>query len=396
MTSAPKEDDSTPPPRISLLVLVVSILALVSLFSRNAYVVPRDKTVGIRAFTIAFTVTYENRNGEGAVWNFAEDDRTIGLFMNNSWQTVYLMRTSLSVVGFETDMDGNPIGFLFFPRSAIHSGENLTYEVSYRIVLKPRPVPQISEEGSAKLTDMPRNLRGLYSGSGGPWLLDEPELVDLAHEIVGNETKVLTIVAKFIAWIRDNIRYETADLPRYPNETLLEKTGDCDDQANLLITLCRIVGIPAYLQVGCIYLPSRLPEVYHYWDGSLLVNLTRIGWHGWAMVYVPPWGWLPVDLTYVSSINLRADPLNAVRISAVIAYPTVQYANITRTDYVAASRMKRDFLLSNGFRIVEHDLMDEETARLGNATANAGFSVGLVAVLVATLAASLLVSPDRP
>ena len=396
MTSAPKEDDSTPPPRIGLLVLVVSILALVSLFSQNAYVLPRDKTGGIRAFTIALTVTYENRNSEGAVWNLAEDDRTIGLFMNNSWQTVYLIRTSLSVGGFETDTDGNPIGFLSFPRSAIHSGENLTFEARYKIVLKPRSVPRISEEGSAKLTDIPENLRELYSGSGGPWLLDEPELVDLAHEIVGNETKALTIVAKFIAWIRDNIRYETADLPRYPNETLLGKTGDCDDQANLLVTMCRIIGIPAYLQVGCIYLPSRPPEVYRYWDGSLLVNLTRIGWHGWAMVYVPPWGWLPVDLTYVSSINLRADPLNAIRISAVVAYPTVQYANITRTDYVAASRMKRDFLLSNGFRIVEHDLMDEETARLGTATANAGFSVSLVALLAASLAASFTGSPKRP
>jgi len=394
MTSAPKEDHS-PPPSISLLVVVISVMAVVSLYLQNAYVVPLDKPAGTRAFTLAFTVTYENRNPEGAMWDFAEDDKTIGLFMNNSWQTVYLTRASFTVGGFETDMDGNYIGFMSFPKSAIHSGENLTYEVSYRIILKPRPVPQISEEGSDDLTDIPGDLRGLYSEPAGPWLPNEPELVDLAHQIVGNETKVLRIVSRFIAWIRDNIRYETAGLPRYPNETLLEKAGDCDDQANLLVTMCRIVGIPAYLQVGCIYLPNRLSEVYNYWDGSLLVNLTRIGWHGWAMVYVPPWGWLPVDLTYVSSMNLHLDPLNAIRMSAVIAHPTAQYANITRTDYVAASRAKRDFFLSNGFRVVEHDLMDEETARLGNATTNAGFAVGLVAVLAAAFAASFLGSPER-
>lgn len=191
--------------------------------------------------------------------------------------------------------------------------------------------------------------------------MNNRELQDLAYGLAGNETRVLSIAKKLIEWIRDHISRRTLDVPRYPIETFHERAGDCDDQANLFITLCRIVGIPAYLQAGCIYVSTK-QTVNSHWDGHLISELTRIAWHGWAVVYVPPWGWLPVDFTYVTLSDLRAEALNAVRMSAIIAYPTVQYANITMTDYVAASRDQRDFLAAHDFHIYGHDIMNEETA----------------------------------
>jgi transglutaminase-like putative cysteine protease len=366
--------------RIFLLAFIISAFVLASFLSQFTNIAPEDKEAGSRVFTIVVSVTYENRNTKGTVWNFTKDDRALGLFMNNSWQTVYLTNVSCPVERFETDTDGNPTAFLSFPRSGISSGENFSYEAAYTVVLKPRSIPEISENDSGTLYDMPENLKSSYCGSVGPWQVNDSTLRDLAYGIAGNETRVLSIVKKFIVWIDENIVYGTLDVPRYPKETLLGEIGDCDDQANLLITLCRIVGIPAYLQVGCVYMPGKSSED-SYWEGHWVSKLTSIGWHGWAMVYVPPWGWVPVDLTYIIG-DLSVHPLNAINGSAIIAYPTVQYANVTSIDYVADWYLNpRDFLIAHDFYIYAHDIMTEETVQEGKAGTIPVFPIQLVSVI---------------
>lgn len=360
MSSGQRDNLLTRPAVTVLVVILVVASALAYSLPQFTHLGP-DQRDESRLFTIVFTSTYENRNSEGVVWEFTEDDSVVSLFMNSSWQTVCLANSSYPIDRIERDIDGNPIGFMSFPKPRLNSGENLSYEVAYRIVLKPRSVPDVSEENSESLSGIPEDLSDLYCSSAGPWQVNDRELQDLAYGLAANETRVLAIAKKFIEWIRDHISRRTLDVPRYPIETFEGGVGDCDDQANLFITLCRIVGIPAYLQAGCIYVSTK-QAVNSHWDGHLISELTRIAWHGWAVVYVPPWGWLPVDFTYVTLSDLRVDALNAIRMSAIIAYPTVQYASITMTDYVAASRDQRDFLVAHDFHIYEHDIMNEETA----------------------------------
>jgi transglutaminase-like putative cysteine protease len=281
------------------------------------------------------------------------------LFMNNSWQTVYLLNTSYPVERFKVDENGNPIAFVEFPRSMIMPGENVTFTVFYKVVLKPRTLSDISLNASGALADIPQNLIFDYCGAVGSWQPNDSAIRDLASEVAANKTNVLEVLLRFVSWIKGNIYYRSLDIPRYPNETLLNRTGDCDDQANLLISLCRATGIPAYLQLGCIYMPAK-HDTNDYWNGQWVSSLTRIGWHGWAIVYVPPWGWLPVDLTYAAG-NER-DPLNSIVNSAIITQPTVQYGNITVTDYVSNSREWRDFIISEEFFVQTHDTMIEDAS----------------------------------
>jgi len=394
MSSGQRDDLLMRPAGTVLVVILVVASAL-------AYSLPQLTHLGheqedeSRLFTIVFTSTYENQNSEGVAWNFTEDETVVSLFMNSSWQTVYVANSSYRIERIENDTDGNPIGFMSFPRSRLNSGENFSYEVAYRIVVRPRSAPEVSEGDSGSLVDIPEDLRGLYCLSTGPWQVSDRRLEDLAYELAGNETRVLAIVKKFIEWIGDHINRETLDVPRYPIETFQEGAGDCDDQANLFITLCRIVGIPAYLQAGCIYVSTK-ETVNSYWDGHRISQLTRIAWHGWAVVYVPPWGWLPVDFTYVTLSDLRVDALNAIRMSAIIAYPTVQYANFTKTDYIAASRDLRDYLVSHDFYIYEHDIMSEKMRDEGTGTASFAFLPRFIHVsCVATLAFLLTGSKSR-
>ena len=315
-----------------------------------------EKTSANRFFILTITSTLENDSPDGRIWNLSEEEKTIGLFVNNSRQTVYLLNASYPVGDVQLDADGNPTAHLSFPTPMISKGRNLTLQIVYKIILKPHPFPRIFINQSGSLSDINEDLKARYCRNIGPWRMDRNALRKLASQIVGNETNILLLLRDLIQWIKHNVHYETGDLPRYPNETLSGKAGDCDDQANLFIALCRALGIPAYLQMGCIYLPSYDLEASH-WNGHWKLKLTRVGWHGWAMVYVPPWGWIPVDLTFAPGI--LSDPMNAIKKAAVIVYPVVQYANITETDYIASTRSYCEFLLSNGFKIYEEDVMSE-------------------------------------
>jgi len=306
-----------------------------------------------KRFTITSTVTYSN-NG-ASVWDLTGEEYAISLFMNNSWQSVSLAEHSLSLNSIGYDTDGNLLGFLNF--TSLSPGQSVSYTVKYDVVSRPRLLPNISEEESLFLANISDTLKNEYCRKEGPWLIDDPNLMSLATSLAGNETRVLSIVKNLVSWVANdyNIKYDSAEVPRYPNETLSEQKGDCDDQAILLITLCRILGIPAYLQIGCIFqFGSYSSDTY--WEGHVTSVLKQIGWHGWAIVYVSPWGWLPVDLTYV--YGGLSDPLNAIRGAAVTSQGVIQYMNFTHSDYVGNSRHLRDFMeSSDNFLVYMEDEM---------------------------------------
>jgi len=337
----------------TMMLSFILIMLLTTIAFQNSLAAEGDtQDVG---YTIKTRVTYSNPVNGTRIWNITEEDRTIGLFMNNTWQTAYLLNHSYPLEMMKNDEDGNLIAVLRFPNLRLNPGENVSYTVAYRFLSKPRSIPEITEEKSGTLDEVPRDLREKYCGEEGPWLVNDPVLQELAYSIAKNATRVLTIVKNFVAWINQNITYTDHEVPMYANETYAERSGDCDDKAILFVTLCRIHKIPAYLQVGCIYMPTTTRTSETYWEGHVTSVLKRIGWHGWAIVYVPPWGWLPVDLTYVKAG--LSDPLNAIKAGAVTLQETVQYLNITQTDYVALSRESRELVTENDFYIYMEDEM---------------------------------------
>jgi hypothetical protein len=335
------------------LILIILLFA----FSQSAKSVATEENEETN-YLLKSTVQYSNPSLTN-VWNFAEneEDRTINLFMNNSWQTVKLLNSTFPVEAFKNDSDGNSIAVLQFPKAELLSGENLSFVVWYQITTRPRTIPNIAENASGELDDIESALVSDYTSEGGPWQTSNVALKQLASSLKGNETRVLSIVRSFIAWIEDHVEYPNTqhEVPYYPSETYSKLEGDCDDQAMLLITLCRIVGIPAYLQVGCIYMLTRTSVESSYWDNRVTFVQKHIGWHGWAIVYIPPWGWLPVDLTYV--LQNRDDPLNAIKHGAITEPTAVQYENVTHADYVASSHEARSFLTLNGFEVFAEDEM---------------------------------------
>lgn len=219
------------------------------------------------------------------------------------------------------------------------------------VYVKRFKAPELSLEASGLVSDISPELKP-YTRAEGPWRYDQTGmayLAEAAREIAGGEANILAIVTRLVEWLWKKVEYETGP-PRYPNETLPPALigegrgkGDCDDQANLLILMLRSLGIPSYLKLGLVtdfdYRDERVswtPGSRFYWS-FLGIDYG----HGWAEVYVPPWGWLPVDLTY----NLgKENPLNAIITSAVSDHwkwystVTVRVGSICHADYIGEWR----------------------------------------------------------
>jgi len=107
-----------------------------------------------------------------------------------------------------------------------------------------------------------------------------PHLRDLAQKVVEGETNPYLRAKAIYAWICRNIIWTNPAIvfgnraehaARFPR-------GDCSAQAELFLTLCRLLGIPARVQGGWSIKPDR-----------------QHSQHSWAHVYFTPYGWLPVD-----------------------------------------------------------------------------------------------------
>jgi len=117
-----------------------------------------------------------------------------------------------------------------------------------------------------------------------PHIVFTNPLRKLAEEIVGNEKNPYLKAKKIYDWLTKNVNYSYVR-PYITYENISEFVlsnlkGDCGFQAILLITLLRIVGVPARWQSG--------------WH----ITPTSTSPHDWALFFVHPYGWLPVDPSF--------------------------------------------------------------------------------------------------
>ncbi|RLG61299.1 hypothetical protein DRN86_00225 [Candidatus Geothermarchaeota archaeon] len=247
------------------------------------------------------------------------------------------------------DEDENPYVEIDISRLYLGPGENISLRVETRIRIFRRALhgPVLSVNNSLELEDIPSPLREKYTRKTGLFQVNNEKLREIALNLKGNTTNVLEIVLKFLNWTEYHIKYPfevsgELRLPSYPNETLEAMIGDCDDQSNLLVTLCRIAGIPAITQVGYIFEPDR--SFSGQFSGRYRVTLRNVGAHAWALVYIPPWGWIPVDPTFFKGAKIvegyirSEDPLDHILSSAFMMRPVIVGLNIVNSDYVSESR----------------------------------------------------------
>jgi len=138
----------------------------------------------------------------------------------------------------------------------------------------------------------------------------------------------LDYVLGAIEWFKRNVKYSPRIPPRQPWEVVAFKEGDCDDMSNLLITILRSRGIPAFLETGIIYLSREFIINGSSVNGYYKYVFIGGGAHGWIVAYIPPWGYVRIDTTFGFT-----EPLTYIKYAAYYNFPTIVFGHIKDSDY---------------------------------------------------------------
>ncbi len=124
---------------------------------------------------------------------------------------------------------------------------------------------------------------------------DDPAIVSLARNIVGDERDPVAAARKLVAWVHENVEKEPSLTVPSAREVAKARRGDCNEHAVLLTALARAVGIPARVVAGAIYgAPGEGGFYYHAWSELWLGS-----WVSADAVF----GQMPADATHVKLLE---------------------------------------------------------------------------------------------
>ncbi len=306
-------------------------------------------TQGEEPTQYVYTLSYIFENRGTTDIELTQEDVSIPLFMNTTWQTTQLVEVDQEYTVRVIDSDGNH-GALVGINRLLLPGQEESFTAKYTISSMEQEVPSFELDGAQGIEMIPENLIDEYTLSTETFPSDEAMFHELASEIVSDEETVLGSVATLVEYIMDNTTYCNFEVPQYPSKTLDDQLGDCDDQSILLITLCRSLDIPAYLQVG-IYIHPTINEEDTSWEGHLINEADGVGWHGWAMIYIPPWGWVPVDLTLADSDS----GLELIRNAPEYRDNIIPVLNVSTQSYIGETLATRERIINSSLYVTVSD-----------------------------------------
>jgi transglutaminase-like putative cysteine protease len=149
----------------------------------------------------------------------------------------------------------------------------LTVDSQYHVIDPAKVVPTtITPELAPLVAERPPHI-----------VFTEP-LQLFSRQVVGDAVDPYPVAKKIFAAV-DEIPWagarEYSTIANLSDYTLRAGHGDCGEQTLLLITLMRMNGIPARWQSGWTFTSGDYNDI-----------------HDWAEIYLAPYGWIPVDVTY--------------------------------------------------------------------------------------------------
>jgi transglutaminase-like putative cysteine protease len=158
------------------------------------------------------------------------------------------------------------------------SKAQLTYSVKVRVsAIRYLIIP----EKTGTLDDIPKDIRNRYLADGSRYRISTPYIQDTVKKIVGDETNPYWIARKIYSFVIERLHYQMIGGWDVPEVVLERGSGSCSEYTFAFISLCRAAGLPARYQ------------------GSVVVRgddaSVDEAFHRWAQIYLPNYGWVPVD-----------------------------------------------------------------------------------------------------
>ena len=169
---------------------------------------------------------------------------------------------------------------------AAETGKPTAFSISYELTV----FGQYHSIDAAKVQPArPTSELAEFLAERPPHIVFTPAIRKFSREAVGTETNPHRIAQRLFAAV-DRIPWagarEYSTISNISEYTLHAGHGDCGQQTLLLMTLLRLNGIPARWQSGWVYSDARIG------------NEKYDNMHDWAQLYLPPYGWMPMDVTF--------------------------------------------------------------------------------------------------
>ena len=131
------------------------------------------------------------------------------------------------------------------------------------------------------LEDIPQEIKEKYLRNNEKYQYEHPIIQDVLSQTIKDEDNPYWMARKLYNYLIDNMYYAMEGGWNTAPAVLDRGNGSCSEYAFAYIAMCRAAGIPARY-VGSLVIRgdrSSMDDVYH----------------RWAEIYVPEYGWIPVD-----------------------------------------------------------------------------------------------------
>jgi len=131
------------------------------------------------------------------------------------------------------------------------------------------------------LEDIPAEVKQKYLGDNEKYQMNHPVIQDALKQCVGDEKNPYRIARNIYHHLIDNMYYEMVGGWNTAPTVLERGNGSCSEYTFVYISMCRAAGLPARY-VGSVVVRG---------DDVCMDDV----FHRWVEVYLPNYGWVPVD-----------------------------------------------------------------------------------------------------
>ena len=139
----------------------------------------------------------------------------------------------------------------------------------------------IYPENVGSMDEIPKEIKDIFLENNEKYRYDHPVIQNAVKEAVGDEKNPYWIARKIYNYLMDKMYYEMAGGWNTAPTVLARGNGSCSEYSFVYISICRAAGLPARY-VGSVVVRgdyASMDDVYH----------------RWVEVYLPGYGWIPVD-----------------------------------------------------------------------------------------------------
>ena len=220
-------------------------------------------------------------------------DLTTLSFKSFSPNTFFFIYNISSPVPYEIIKGENDL--IKFEISELKPKETLNIDLTYAAMLFAADYFSRLEVNKINTNYDPAFLKK-FTRAGAGIEVEDPKIKELAQQIVGEEKNPFWKAYKIYNWITRNIIYDYEKAARVKKGEIVEtgalltlqtRKGICDDFTKLFLALARAAGIP-----------SRYVTLYVFQE--------KVELHAFPEIYLPPYGWIPLDPTWGTNFDAFA------------------------------------------------------------------------------------------